>query len=334
MKRKIMEILVFLLIVFSMAVPIKVEAASAKTYISEIFFSSDEDGMGDCKKDLVAKGVPSENVVDHDFNCNAGGKYIAIGYKTTTNVNDAIRGLLFSGKKVSSITYNGIKYYPLTNASRGGTLDFNQATGKGDDIYLYYSKDKDAGLPITSLGAWCSKHSGTRSEAVKVRNESGEVQDANNGLGNSAYIYLTYGCDEDAINKSIEQSTYKVYEDPNKVPLGKVIYKNWLESNRMVRNWVDVANAINTKNVDPHYGGDSYRMQVGSLVNINNPQMAAAAITSNSNIQNAFSNTDQPTFYLKGKNAGLIFTNFQFVDSAEFFSAAADDVKVGDSLSD
>ena len=74
-------------------------------------------------------------------------------------------------------------------------------------------------------------------------------------------------------------------------------------------------------------------MQVGSLTNINTPQMAASAITNNNDVKSSFSNVDQPTFYLKGNNAGLIFTNFQFVDDVKFFSAAADDVKVGDSLS-
>lgn len=335
MKRRTVAIFISILMILSMVYPIKVKAetTNTKTYISQLYFSSDDDNKGDCVKDLVANGVPSGNVVDHDFNCNAKGKFIYLGYKTTTNPDKAIRGLLFSGRKVNSLNYNGITYYPLTNASRGGTLDFNQGTGDGDDIYLYYSKDKNAGLPITNLGVWCSKHSGVRSNLAKVRNENGEVQDANNGLGNSSYVYLTYGYDEESLDKSTEQKTYKVYENPDEVPIGRVIYKNWLESNQIIRDWVNVANAINTGNADTHYGGNTYRMQVGSLTNINNPQMAAAAITNNSNVRASFSDADQPTFYLKGNNAGLIFTNFQFVDDVKFFSAAADDVKVGDSLS-
>ena len=332
--KKIVGIVVILLMILSMVFPskMKVEAAT-KTYISEIFFSSDRDNKGDCVKDLVAKGVPENNVIDHDFNCNVKGKYIYIGYKTTTNASAAIRGLVFSGEKADSISYNGITYKTISNASNplnSGALSFNQGVG-GSAIYLYYSKDTRLGPPITDLGAWCSRNSGLKGcNDTKVRNINGRVQDCNDGLRGTAYIYLTYKCDE--VNKSTNKTNYKIYEDPNNIPIGQVMYKKWLESNNILRDWVDVANVINTKNLEEDFGGDSYRMQVGSLININNPRMAAAAITSNSNIQNAFSNTDQPTFYLKGNNAGLIFTNFQFVDDAKFFFAAADDVKVGDSL--
>ena len=333
MKRKM--VVIILLMVLGMVSPSKMEVeAATKTYISEIFFSSDRDNKGDCVKDLVAKGVPENNVIDHDFNCNVKGKYIYIGYKTTTNVSESIRGLVFSGEKADSISYNGITYKTISNASNplnSGALSFNQGVG-GSAIYLYYSKDTRLGPPIMDLGAWCSRNSGLKGcDDTKVRNINGRVQDCNDGLRGTAYIYLTYKCDE--VNKSTNQTTYKIYEDPNNIPIGQVMYKRWLESNNILRDWVDVANVINTKNLEEDFGGDSYRMQVGSLININNPRMAAVAITSNSNIQNAFSNADQPTFYLKGNDAGLIFTNFQFVDDARFFLAAADDVKVGDSLS-
>ena len=247
-----------------------VAKAATKTYISDLYFSSDKHNKGDCVKDLVASGVPSGNVVDHDFNCDAGGKYIYLGYKTTTDVNKAIRGLIFSGQKKDSITYNGVKYYPITNTSKDGTLDFNQ-DAKGDDIFLYYSKDKEAGLPITSLGAYCSEHKyAGNSTNVKVRNEKGSVQDTNYASGGN-YVSLTYKYDEDSIDKSTKKTNYKVYDDPNKVPLALTLCRDWLESNRIVRDWVEVANAINTKNAVEYEGGDSYRMQVGSLININNP---------------------------------------------------------------
>ena len=183
------------------------------------------------------------------------------------------------------------------------------------------------------MGAWCSRHDSIGGNLVSVRNDAGEVEDTNNGVDGSSYVFLTYGCNEDSFDKSTEQTSYKVYKDPDNVPTGITIYKNWLESNDIIRDWVNIANAINTGNTDTKHGGDTYRMSVGSLKNINNPQMAAAAITSNSAVKSSFSNVDQPTFYLKGNNAGLIFTNFQFVDDAKFFSAAADDVKVGDSFS-
>lgn len=332
MKKKIVAIIGSLLIMFGMICPMNVKAETTKNYISAIYFSSDNDNKGDCVKDLTSKGVPSGNVIDHDFNCYAKGKFVYLGYKTTTNPDEAIRGLIFLESKVNSLSHNGITYYPITNASSGGTLDFNQGTGKGKDIYLYYTKDKKAGPPISKLGAWCSRHGSVGGNLVSVRKTSGEVEDANNGVSGSSDVFLTYGCDEESFDKSTKQTSYKVYENPDDVPIGKVIYKNWLESNDIVRNWVNVANALNTGNTNKKFGGDTYRMQVGSLTNINNPQMAASAITSNNDVKSSFSSADQPTFYLKGDNAGLIFTNFQFVDDVKFFSAAADDVKVGDSL--
>lgn len=332
MKKKTIAVIVSLLVMISIVYhPMNVKAATTKNYISQIYFSSDNDSKSDCVKDLVSKGVPSGNVIDQDFNCEAGGKFIYLGYKTTTNPDEAIRGLIFQESKVNSLQYNGITYYPITAAS--GDLDFNQGTGKGADIYLYYTKDKKAGPPISKLGSWDSRHDSVGRDFVHVRNTSGEVEDANNGVSGSSYVFLTYECDEEDFDKSTAQTSYKVYEDPNNVPTGKVIYKNWLESHDIVRDWVNVANAINTGNTDTKHGGDTYRMQVGSLTNINTPQMAASAITSNNNVKSSFSNVDQPTFYLKGNNAGLIFTNFQFVDDVKFFSAAADDVNVGDSLS-
>lgn len=332
MKKKTIAVIVSLLVMISMVYhSMNVKAATTKNYISQIYFSSDNDSKSDCVKDLTSKGVPSGNVVDQDFNCEAGGRFIYLGYKTTTNPDDAIRGLIFQESKVNSLQYNGITYYPITAAS--GDLDFNQGTGKGADIYLYYTKDKKAGPPISKLGSWDSRHDSVGRDFVHVRNTSGEVEDANNGVSGSSYVFLTYECDEEDFDKSTAQTSYKVYEDPNNVPTGKVIYKNWLESNDIVRDWVNVANAINTGNTDTKHGGDTYRMQVGSLTNINTPQMAASAITNNNDVKSSFSNVDQPTFYLKGNNAGLIFTNFQFVDDVKFFSAAADDVKVGDSLS-
>lgn len=108
MKRRTVAIFISILMILSMLYPIKVKAETkaTKTYISQIYFSSDDDNKGDCVKDLVASGVPSGNVVDHDFNCNAKGKFIYLGYKTTTNPDEAIRGLIFSRRKVNSLTYN------------------------------------------------------------------------------------------------------------------------------------------------------------------------------------------------------------------------------------
>ena len=138
MKKKAIAIIASILIMLSMVYhPMNVKAETTKTYISEIYFSSDNDSKGDCVKDLASKGVPSSNVVNHDFNCYASGKFIYLGYKTTTNPDEAIRGLIFLERKVNSLSGNGITYYPISNASGNGTLDFNQGTGKGERTFIY-----------------------------------------------------------------------------------------------------------------------------------------------------------------------------------------------------
>ena len=197
--------------------PMNVKAATTKNYISQIYFSSDNDSKSDCVKDLVSKGVPSGNVIDQDFNCEAGGKFIYLGYKTTTNPDEAIRGLIFQESKVNSLQYNGITYYPITAAS--GDLDFNQGTGKGADIY--YTKDKKAGPPISKLGSWDSRHDSVAEISYMFVTHLVK-EDANNGVsGGSSLCFLTYECDEEDFDKSTAQTSYKVYEDPNNVLTGK-----------------------------------------------------------------------------------------------------------------
>ena len=89
MKKKTIAVIVSLLVMISMVYhSMNVKAATTKNYISQIYFSSDNDSKSDCVKDLTSKGVPSGNVVDQDFNCEAGGKFIYLGYKTTTNPDD------------------------------------------------------------------------------------------------------------------------------------------------------------------------------------------------------------------------------------------------------
>ena len=97
--------------------------------------------------------------------------------------------------------------------------------GKARTFIYIIQKIKKAGPPISKLGSWDSRHDSVGRDFVHVRNTSGEVEDANNGVSGSSYVFLTYECDEEDFDKSAAQTSYKVYEDPNNVPTGKVIYK-------------------------------------------------------------------------------------------------------------
>mgnify|MGYP000270218315 CR=1 FL=1 len=56
MKKKTIAVIVSLLVMISMVYhSMNVKAATTKNYISQIYFSSDNDSKGDCVKDLTSK---------------------------------------------------------------------------------------------------------------------------------------------------------------------------------------------------------------------------------------------------------------------------------------
>ena len=144
--------------------------AWAADYISEIKVSVENGNSGsNAKSRLTNDGY---KLVDADLNGGAGGKtdYVYIGYKTSTNVADAITGLLivesatdFDAHAIDNITkanviYNGKKYYRCDNykVNDDGRLDcdLNRHNSDGADIVLYYTKEgntSNGGTPLTSI---------------------------------------------------------------------------------------------------------------------------------------------------------------------------------------
>ncbi len=86
--------------------------------------------------------------INFDFNHDTGRNYAYIGFKRTSDINDAITGFVvqINNGCDEAIDVNGITYY-LTTA-----VDFNKTDGEDTDyIYLYYTKDPAAGAPITAV---------------------------------------------------------------------------------------------------------------------------------------------------------------------------------------
>jgi hypothetical protein len=90
----------------------------------------------------------------------------------------------------TSFTKNGATYYKVNGNLNSYTNAF------ADDIYLFYTKDKKAGTPITSLGTsgsvanW-SHGEGNRYVVKTVLNQNDKPSDLNKGCGlDSDYIYL------------------------------------------------------------------------------------------------------------------------------------------------
>lgn len=121
----------------------EVAVVSAATKIKK---EGDIAGRSGAILELIKIGI--KGMVDMDFNRDTGKDFIYLGYNKTDNRDEAITGLIATYDKpwIESIEHEGITY---TSVSK---VDFNKSTG-GNDIFLYYTKDKKAGDPITSIEA-------------------------------------------------------------------------------------------------------------------------------------------------------------------------------------
>lgn len=118
------------------------------TYISDIKCANNSSASS-AQNALTSAGY---NVIDFDLNKGAGGDYIYMGYKTTTDPSKAIKDICFysdptdCGCNKFTIKINGKACeYIVDNYT-----DLNKGSG-GDYIYACYTKDSMAGAPITSI---------------------------------------------------------------------------------------------------------------------------------------------------------------------------------------
>lgn len=148
--------------------------AAADVYWSEIAVSG-ADTEGEAKNQLTRNGF---TVCNYDMNKDAGGKYIYIGYKTTTDYMEAIKSVAAINSSTVPTGYTG-----ATVVSGNGDLNQNS---RGDYIYLVYTTDENSEKSAVSgcqLGP-----SVPQSGRVKNLN-SGDAQDFNSGAGGE-YIYM------------------------------------------------------------------------------------------------------------------------------------------------
>lgn len=120
-------------------------SVSVTTYIASLHVGTGDSEMK-AKNVLRQQGVLEGNIVNFDLNKGAGGDYIYLGYKTTTDSSKAIRGICadyFTKSNSANITYNKNSYNIIAT-------DLNKGAG-GKYIYLYYTMDTGAGAPITGI---------------------------------------------------------------------------------------------------------------------------------------------------------------------------------------
>ena len=162
---------------------------------------------------LDAKNMRNEytnkgwTVLEQDLNEGNGGWYVHIAYKTSSTANpysDYITDICASTKKVDSFTSDGRTYHkaPTNNSKFDG--DLNNGSGKGADIYIYFTRDRknlsDYGgekRVMTRLSTTTNTNGTTddgddSSLTVHWRNCSydGWNLDTNYGTGVSRYIFI------------------------------------------------------------------------------------------------------------------------------------------------
>ena len=174
--------------------PLVAEAATVPNYISSIGISQDgssgSTGINDCKSELAG-----HTIIDVDLNDEAGGDYVYMGYKTTTDPAQAITGIVFRvGKNPpNSISYGGATFYLVggsteaNTAKLGGYIDLNARAG-GYYIYTYVTRDPNYGAPLTNLTV---NRSSSYSGWYAGTDTNGNVMDLNDDASNY-YLYLHY----------------------------------------------------------------------------------------------------------------------------------------------
>ena len=80
-------------------------STKATNFISDLMVST-HDNQATAKSQLTNAGY---TVIDQDLNQGGGGQYVYVGFKTSTNLADAITGLLI----VSGSSYAGDQRQPL-----------------------------------------------------------------------------------------------------------------------------------------------------------------------------------------------------------------------------
>ena len=131
------------------------------------------------KSELTNQGY---QVIDYDLNKGVGGRYIYMGYKTTTNYADAIKSVKFiiSGSDASGMTIDDYVF--------ASTVDLNKGAG-GKYIYALYSKDPRYGGAITAVSAGESASLSGYTTA-KAFGKNDPLADLNSGAGSkTAYFY-------------------------------------------------------------------------------------------------------------------------------------------------
>ncbi|MCL2066597.1 MAG: chitobiase/beta-hexosaminidase C-terminal domain-containing protein [Treponema sp.] len=125
----------------------------AVNYVKNIYFGYSSNKTN-ALSNLRAQSSESMVIIEKDLNTGVGGDYIYMGYTTTINAKEAIRGLALTyGKNIlDSFNHdlerdygNGFGYNRIANSP-----DLNKGAG-GNYIWLNETRDSGQGVPIRNL---------------------------------------------------------------------------------------------------------------------------------------------------------------------------------------
>lgn len=159
-----------------------------KPYVSKLMVSAHDDGDIEAIAKLLEAGYT--DIFNKDLNEGAGGDYIYLGMKRTSDVNDAVYDLLLTNDV--STPHSSINGFKLVSS-----IDLNKDAG-GKYIYLYEKRTpKISGkLPLYDIIIGGKYHEdyyfmdgNKQFSATGVCNQDGEMQDVNQKAGGD-YIYL------------------------------------------------------------------------------------------------------------------------------------------------
>ena len=174
-------------------------------FISSFAINGSSSNADDAKNWFKNNGY---TYLETDLNSGAGGNWIYIGYKTTTDINQAAATYIrvkHEGEALNPatapFTVNG-KEVTFTGITNGEYVyDVNQGADKTDYTYVYYSNDPSLGLPITAITVTGTANSSIYYLTAEADN-SGKPSDLNSKNDNknqggedsdNDILYLNFG---------------------------------------------------------------------------------------------------------------------------------------------
>ena len=215
-------------------------------FISDVMLIGSNNNTSKIQRQISGKGY---TMVNQNLNEGNGGMKIFLGYKTTTDADNAITGFLLTDAYKGD-SYNGAAIVPCMGYSdfteKHGDLNTN-GTNKTKSLYLYYYKDQNAKKVITDF-YFDSKSENTISLTSGV----------NGDFKQGTFVY-----DSQKTFMHCKDTDRNIYvregEDPEYYPYSYVIGKKVRIYNSSEYNFLDrikVYNALAQPTKGRYYGSD------------------------------------------------------------------------------